>query len=206
MTEYPPVYEKTDSIFDAPVVINPTEGKFTAEEIEVDQWNVGKVQVVEYPYQLPSKCACCGGVPNNEFANTRYFIDWGLSLDGYGQVYICTDCFISTAIILGYVSPKAANTAAEEMTQLQQENAYLRSEVESIKSGLASLSDIGVMLGNPDKYRLIREVHDESAGKLDEIESGIDSPADEQRTDDISSTPSDDDDSTDIGRQLRLDE
>lgn len=195
-----PVYEKTDSIFDPPRVIEPTEGQVEPENLQVDQWQVGKIQIVEYPMALPSCCACCGAVPNPGFVNRRYFIDWGLSLEYYGQVYFCTDCFVATAKILGYTSPKDTMEMAEKVDAAVAESISLRSENESIKSGLAAISDFNSVFRDFSGNRPTSEVPVEPDQPIDETEPRVNPLSNESGTDDVPSTTGNDD----SGKSLRI--
>jgi hypothetical protein len=56
----------------------------------------GRFQILERPMALPGNCAVCGAV-------NKPVVDFGLSLDWYGAVYICVEDLQAAARIVGMV-------------------------------------------------------------------------------------------------------
>jgi hypothetical protein len=99
----------------------------------------GKFKIYDHPVALPAKCSGCGIGHNNE--NRRQFIDIGISLDFYGVVYFCTECFAEIAVSLGFISvdtwtdiQELSVKVAAENGELREENVGLRSTVELLAS------------------------------------------------------------------------
>lgn len=56
-----------------------------------------KIQITDVPMTAPAHCGCCGAVD-------RPVVDFGLTIDYYGAVLICTACMHDAAIKLGYIT------------------------------------------------------------------------------------------------------
>jgi hypothetical protein len=99
----------------------------------------GKFKIYDHPVALPTKCSGCGIGHNDE--GRRQFIDIGFSLDYYGVVYFCTECFAEIAVALGFISvdtwehiEKLSIEVADENRELREENVGLRSTIELLAS------------------------------------------------------------------------
>lgn len=60
----------------------------------------GRFQILNRPMALPAKCCVCGAV-------NKPVLDFGLSLDWYGAVYICVEDLQAAARIVGMVDEQA---------------------------------------------------------------------------------------------------
>jgi hypothetical protein len=130
--------------------------------IELDQQGSNKIQISEHANVAPNKCANCsfsGREPG------RYFIDFGVDLEFYGTVYLCTSCFAECANIIGWISPAEADRLklrdaelTDEITRLKEfETKYVSDVVAEtnvltspIESGSID-SDAAGLLGTPTK-------------------------------------------------------
>lgn len=99
----------------------------------------GRFQLVDSP-ALPGKCAVCGysASGENEPSDRRQYIDFGMDLDFYGAVVICTVCMIEVAEGLGYILPERADEIITESERVKAENARLGAAVEVV-NGLADV-------------------------------------------------------------------
>lgn len=105
--------------------------------IDLDQQGSNKIQVTEHANVAPNKCANCsfsGREPG------RYFIDFGVDLEFYGTIYLCTGCFAECANILGWISPERADKLLLRDAELTAEIERLR-EIEARYVHIASYFD-----------------------------------------------------------------
>lgn len=96
-----------------------------------------KVVLTKYPI-APSKCVICLRSSNGELD----FIDFQMSLDIYGSVNICVDCFISVAPLVGLVHHALLEGAEEQVSNLVELNRELKTENDKLRSTLNSLFDL----------------------------------------------------------------
>lgn len=173
------VYDDGGDIFGVPTLISPTDGKFPDLVVDLSG-SSSKVQVVAYPTQLPSKCACCGSVPNGhtELKNTRYFVDFGLDLNEFGTVYLCSDCFVEAASKFGFINGKHAAEYAFQIDALTQENINLRSQVESVKSVTAAIVNLHSVVDSSDSSVL-------DAAPTTKTKSRVNASSNEPRSNDV---------------------
>lgn len=61
------------------------------------QHTVSRFQFLERPVAAPSKCVVCGGYD-------RPVVDFGVSIQWYGAIVICTDCVGEAGRVVGLVS------------------------------------------------------------------------------------------------------
>jgi hypothetical protein len=84
----------------------------------------------------PGRCAVCGCISGE-------FIDFGLELDFFGNVYFCAKvCFRQAASVLGYLSPTAAKVLEDNDKNLRGENLILREEIGKLNDVVANLSSL----------------------------------------------------------------
>jgi hypothetical protein len=91
--------------------------------IDLDQQGSNKIQITEHANVAPNKCANCsfsGREPG------RFFIDFGVDLEFYGTIYLCTSCFAECANIIGWISPTEAD-------RLKLRDAELTAEFQRLK-------------------------------------------------------------------------
>lgn len=91
--------------------------------VELDQQGSNKVQITASPQVAPHKCINCGF---SGMAENRYFIDFGVDIEYYGTLLLCSDCFGETANILGWITPKRASAYSEVIDRLTDEVVALR--------------------------------------------------------------------------------
>jgi len=99
----------------------------------------GRFQLVDSPAS-PGKCAVCGysASGENEPSNRRQYLDFGMELDFYGAVVICTECLTEVAVGMGYIVPEEADRLTAESERVKAENAKLGAAVEVV-NGLADV-------------------------------------------------------------------
>jgi len=100
---------------------------------------VGRFQVITASMmKMPSKCSTCGSFSN---AHGKEYVDFGLWVEFYGNVYICTECFLGAAAELGVVPVVQFNEAIIQINEykavvktLIEENGNLRHAVDSLRT------------------------------------------------------------------------
>lgn len=101
---------------------------------------------MDRPDMLPGKCSLCGGMQYDG----RKWIDFGLSIDWYGVVYLCTFCFkeIKDQIeedesgfpVASFLALKEEKELHQKtISNLQTANANLTKKVTELKDELAAL-------------------------------------------------------------------
>jgi len=112
----------------------------------------GRFQLVDSP-ALPGKCACCGYAASGdtEPSDRRQYVDFGVDIDYYGVVYLCTACIATVATGLGFILPEIADEIKAESEAVKSELIRLNSAVEVI-NGLVGVLTSGnwVISGNDD--------------------------------------------------------
>jgi hypothetical protein len=84
----------------------------------------------------PGHCAVCGTTQGP-------FIDFGLNLDFYGVVYLCSEvCVVGLANALDYHSPRQWKMALGTIDDLRRENNELRDRVEVLGNVVDSIDRI----------------------------------------------------------------
>jgi hypothetical protein len=71
----------------------PTE--FDPDYLEM--LNMSKYAILDEPQYKPHKCSNCGSTKKDG----RKYIDFGLEIDWYGQVYLCSLCLLDIAMNVG---------------------------------------------------------------------------------------------------------
>lgn len=105
---------------------------------------IDKFQILDGPLnQPPYKCAGCG---NHILSKEQGYVDWGFSVDFYGQVCFCTDCFRQAANQLCFMDPQQVRQLVEAKSKLIRENSDLINEVTELRNALAS---IGIVTRDP---------------------------------------------------------
>jgi len=112
----------------------------------------GRFQLVDSP-ALPGKCACCGYAASgaNEPNDRRQYVDFGMDIDYYGVVYLCTVCITTVATGLGFIVPETADEIKAESEAVKSELIRLNSAVEVI-NGLVTVLTAGnwIISGDDD--------------------------------------------------------
>jgi hypothetical protein len=105
----------------------------------VTNTTVSRFQIVEAnQLQLPHRCATCGAFSSD---GGRKYVTFDLWVEFYGNVYICTYCFLGAAGELGCVPVAKYNEAMLQrdefksvVTTLIEENRGLRDAVDSLRT------------------------------------------------------------------------
>jgi hypothetical protein len=99
--------------------------------------SVSRIQIIDgTPPALPGKCAVCG-------TTAGPFIDFGLSLEFYGVVYLCIDtCLVEIAQSFGYHGPKQWSMVQNEISYQRQQINDLMDRNEALQSALAAMGVI----------------------------------------------------------------
>lgn len=107
-----------------------------------------RFQLLEFSQlQGPHRCAVCGSFSGD---GGKKFIDFGLYVDFYGTVYICTGCFIGASSVVGYASQAKYSEALTQITEYQAVVASLIDENRSLRNAMDSLRTLD--RPNPDTY------------------------------------------------------
>lgn len=107
----------------------PTE--FDPDYLEM--LRMSKYRVIDVPDVSPGKCANCGASKNDG----RRYIDFGLHVDWYGAVFLCTSCLTDAAIHAGLF---------EEMEKRLQESVDAQNKIEELKKKGENLHETVVTL------------------------------------------------------------
>ena len=91
--------------------------------IQLDQQGSNKVQITASPMVAPNQCVNCGF---SGTAEGRYYIDFGVDIEYYGTVLLCTDCFGETAGRIGWITPEVQDHMNSEIVRQQEELTVLR--------------------------------------------------------------------------------
>lgn len=124
-----------------------------------------RVQVIDYPTALPSKCAICGASPTPD--DPRRWVDFGLSLEFYGVVYFCTFCVANVAEAINFVGPGVYYSAIESAEKLSVEVETLRFENEEFRRVYSTLSGLGAVVPNNDGSNNRRSANSSRKSKAD---------------------------------------
>lgn len=110
----------------------------TFEEIVTSRDPNAKFKTVLWPEPLPRRCIACGRGSDGKI----HFIDFGMSIDMWGAVLFCTDCYVEGAEAFGLIRPSTAALLKDTVKALVQEREELRNKVaeqENVIMGLRSL-------------------------------------------------------------------
>jgi hypothetical protein len=101
-----------------------------------------RVQVLDYPYALPSKCVVCGSGPEAG----RKFVDFGMQIDPYGAVYFCSACVVNMANAMGFVTPERYTESQDALFDAIAENTTLEAENREFRRVFSTLSGLGAIV------------------------------------------------------------
>lgn len=106
------------------------------DEIQAVIQTVNKFQLINgYPPASPGKCVSCG-----KFSGM--FVDFSLSIDWYGAVYFCVDCFTEGCHLFGFHSEEKVSLMDKEITELTNDKSSLLEEIEELKNALAAFRTV----------------------------------------------------------------
>lgn len=98
---------------------------------------MGGIYIVNHPEALPQQCANCGAARSD-----RKYVDFGLSLDFYGVVYLCSICVEEIASAFGLVveveQQEEYEGLQERYAELDEANSSLVAENERLHGILGS--------------------------------------------------------------------
>lgn len=153
----------------------------------------GRFKLLDAPFALPGKCAVCGFAASGEDqTDRRQYLDFGLDIDYYGVVYICTTCLNEVAVGMGYALPEVVDSIREESEQVKADLIRLNTAVEAINGVAAVLADggwitssgnlSGTVVGTEDSDQIIDSaVSDEGSDDPESDESDSESGSDDLR-------------------------
>lgn len=148
----------------------------------------GRFKLLDAPYASPGKCAVCGysASGDSEPDDRRQYLDFGLDIEYYGAIYICTACVNEVAVGMGYALPEIVDAVREEAEQVKSELARLSAATEVINELGSVLTRNGWLPAGSDSDSVIGEA------TVTEITSAKGSgnpeavkPVDEPRPDDL---------------------
>jgi len=87
---------------------------------------------------LPHKCWACG----SEADGTKEFIDFGVSIDYEGAIYICLNCSTEIAHTIGFITSFERDEALLELEKIS-------SELSEAKDNVRAFTDLFVSLNMP---------------------------------------------------------
>lgn len=96
------------------------------------------VSIIDLPVALPHKCASCGCSTNHD---GRKYLDFGISIDFYGVLYICSQCIVPLMNSHGWLSPDQSQELKEANAKLQLEALELRGKCVSYGNALKHFID-----------------------------------------------------------------
>lgn len=110
----------------------------------VDRFQVLSVNELTFPH----KCGTCGSFSGD---NGKQYIDFGLFVEYYGNVYICTECFYGA--IKSITSPNDQSKARVRelqavVTTLITENRTLRDALDNLRDSVTSSPNANTNYGN----------------------------------------------------------
>lgn len=114
----------------------------------LEMLNMSKYRILAVPMFKPGKCGNCGASKNDG----RQYIDFGLEVDWYGTVYLCTDCLKDIAVNAGLFKEQEEKMLAlmvenERLIALKEQGENLHETVtktfEEFKEYYASLHSLG---------------------------------------------------------------
>lgn len=100
---------------------------------------MGRYQILE-PGQmaLPAKCISCGS-NTSEAPGFKKYLDLGIDVEFYGVLYLCSECFASVALDVGYVQLQEVIASDERYVEAAVKIQDLEARNEALRSGMAAL-------------------------------------------------------------------
>lgn len=99
-----------------------------------------RVQVLDNPMGPPGKCIICGNGADKD----RKWIDFGVTVDFLGAVYICSLCIDEVCNALNYASPEQTSKMLSQIKLTQTANRRLESERNALRTAILNLNDGGI--------------------------------------------------------------
>lgn len=172
--------------------------------------NAGRFQLLEQgQLLLPGKCISCGTVSID-----RKYVDLEISVDFFGQIYFCTECFAAIAYDLNWVRQSDFEDLNTRLDGILEGLERLRRENEALKNVLAivfanKFSDVDDIRMYTDK--LLFDVLDAKASTNSSLfipkqYEGSDESSGLEGSDDLRSDAADSFDSSDSGNDSSDDE
>jgi hypothetical protein len=100
----------------------------------LDRFQVLSVNELTYPH----KCSVCGSFSGD---NGKQYIDFGLFVEYYGNVYICTECFLGAIKSIVHPTEESKSEIRElraVVTTLISENRILRNGIDDLRDSIVS--------------------------------------------------------------------
>lgn len=105
------------------------------------------MEVVNVLMALPGSCLLCGG------ASKQRYMDFRISLEFYGALYICDECFFAGAQLFGFMTPdqvselkREVEEAREKLLDLEIKNSSLNQAVQSMATANFGNNKVMVVL------------------------------------------------------------
>jgi len=142
----------------------------------------------------PGKCACCG---TGAGVDDRKFIDFGITLEFYGVVYLCGLCVICIAQDLGFVPLSQRERYETTITELESQLTGVKAENEALRYAMASILNLPLAPPvNIDSLvgRIVSDVQNaiaraKDAGESEGFDLGLGEGCGIEGSDDVRSNP-----------------
>lgn len=87
--------------------------------------------ILDVPILAPGHCFTCGTASNED---GRKFIDFGKQIDWFGAVYLCSECIIEVAAIVGFLPVAKFNDLFDVNKKLQIELDQANKRLENLRN------------------------------------------------------------------------
>jgi len=122
---------------------------------------LGRFQFVQgRPIKAPGKCVTCGS------SSAKDYVDFGFTVDRYGVIYICIECFTGACVELLDLVPKKHYKDSLELI-LEQERT-----IKELRDALGSIDTLRTVLGVAGISSLDSAAMAKIESTPDEISSG----------------------------------
>lgn len=129
---------------------------------------VDRFQVLSYnELTYPHKCGTCGSFSGD---NGKQYIDFGLFVEFYGNVYICTECFFGAIQSSKQLSSWFMDKIDESVVRIRELQAVvttLINENRTLRDGLDSLRDSIISSTNSDSNHINVATDQDLEGRSD---------------------------------------
>src|ERR1044072_3842352 len=115
-----------------------------------------KFRVLPAPIQVPGVCASCGSSNNND----RDYVDFDLTIDFHGVIYLCTFCFSECANAIGFISPEQARELETKLEATEKKILDFYTKEKALDEAINFLRNSGLFDLNDDSASFPREVSD----------------------------------------------
>lgn len=99
-----------------------------------------RVQVLDHPAGPPGKCLVCGAGADPE----RKWIDFGVTIDLLGAVYICNFCIAEVANALNFATAEQTSKMLQDIATLTTALGEVSDERNHLRSAIEHLNAAGI--------------------------------------------------------------